>query len=227
MVEGNGGNTLPAAAAANERDATRLNAFSDGVFAIAITLLVLGIQRPAANHLGRGLLNLWPSYLAYVVSFLLIGQVWANHHAVFDHIRKVDRMLMFLNTVLLLDVAFLPFVASVLANSLHAGQGEGLAVVFYGSAFGLGTVFFNLIWQYARRGHRLLKTTIDPSVARRVGKRFMVGARPLHDRSWLRRTIPSGRYSHLCCPHPALLAPHTRRTMTDYKSAQACLARTA
>jgi uncharacterized membrane protein len=173
MVEGNGDSAVPATAEANERDATWLNAFSDGVFAIAITLLVLGIRRPAAQHLGRGLLNLWPSYLAYVVSFLLIGQVWANHHAVFDHIRKVDRMLMFLNTVLLLDVAFLPFVASVLADSLHAGQGEGLAVVFYGSAFGSGTVFFNLMWQYARRG--LLKATIDPAVARRVGRRFMAG----------------------------------------------------
>ena len=83
-------------------------AFSDGVFAITITLLVLEIRPPTDDeHLLRGLVALWPSYLAYAVTFLFIGQVWANHHVRFDHVRAADRIVLLLNTVLLMVVAFL------------------------------------------------------------------------------------------------------------------------
>jgi Endosomal/lysosomal potassium channel TMEM175 len=94
----------------------RLVAFSDAVFAIAITLLVLEIKLPADyTHLLHELLALWPSYLAYALTFLLIGQVWANHHVMFDQIRVADRVILLLNTLLLLMiVAFLPFATSVL-----------------------------------------------------------------------------------------------------------------
>ena len=73
------------------RDTTRLVAFTDGVFAITITLLVLEIKPPDDDNLLHGLLALWPSYLAYALSFLFIGQVWVNHHVMFDHIRAADR----------------------------------------------------------------------------------------------------------------------------------------
>jgi uncharacterized membrane protein len=109
----------------------RVEAFSDGVFAIAITLLVLEIRVPEDTaHLLRELGNLWSSYLAYVISFLLIGLIWANHHVMFEHIRRTDRMLLFLNTLLLMNVAFLPFVTAVLAAALRAGDGQRVAVVF-------------------------------------------------------------------------------------------------
>jgi uncharacterized membrane protein len=82
--------------------------------AIAVTLLVLEIRPPQdTRQLFHGLAALWPSYLAYVITFMLVGQVWANHHVMFDHIRIADRVVLFLNTVLLMDIAFcrspLPF----------------------------------------------------------------------------------------------------------------------
>jgi TMEM175 potassium channel family protein len=90
------------------RDTGRLVAFSDAVFAITITLLVLEIRPPSDyTSLLHGLAALWPSYLAYAVTFLFIGQVWANHHVMFDHIRAADRVVLLLNTLLLMVVAFL------------------------------------------------------------------------------------------------------------------------
>jgi uncharacterized membrane protein len=84
-----------------ERNPARLVAFSDAVIAIAVTLLILEIHTPPdTEHLLQGLAALWPSYLAYVVTFMLIGQVWANHHVMFDHIGTADRVVLFLNTVL-------------------------------------------------------------------------------------------------------------------------------
>jgi uncharacterized membrane protein len=146
--------------------------FSDGVFTIAATILVLEIQRPAdSHHLLRGLLALWPSYLAYALTFLLIGQVWANHHAMFDHIRTSDWILMLCNVLLMLMVAFFPFSASVLAEAFRAGSGQRTAVVFYGAAFALGSAFFNLIWRHARRAH-LLSETIDQRTERAYTRRF-------------------------------------------------------
>jgi uncharacterized membrane protein len=118
------------------RDTVRLVAFSDGVFAISITLLVLEIKPPTSDeNLLHGLLALWPSYLAYAVTFLFIGQVWANHHVMFDHIRAADRFVLLLNTLLLMVVAFLPFATSVLAEALRSGHGQRTAVAFYGIAF--------------------------------------------------------------------------------------------
>ncbi len=106
-----------------ERDPARVVAFSDAVIAIAVTLLVLEIRPPQdTEHLLHGLAALWPSYVSYVLTFMLIGQIWANHHVLFDHIRHADRVVLFLNTVLLMDVAFLPFAASVLARSFDASN---------------------------------------------------------------------------------------------------------
>jgi uncharacterized membrane protein len=154
----------------------RLEMFSDGVFAIAITLLVLEIRPPEDTHeLAHELGELWPSYVAYVVSFLLIGLVWANHHTMFEHIVRADRPLLFLNVLLLLDVAFLPFPTAVMANAFQDGADEKVAVVFYGATLVLGGVLFNAIWQYARREHRLLGAHISPEQARRIGRRFLLG----------------------------------------------------
>jgi uncharacterized membrane protein len=156
-----------------ERNPARVVFFSDGVFAIAITLLVLEIRPPQdTRQLFHGLAALWPSYLAYAITFLLIGQVWANHHVMFDHIRVADRTVLFLNTLLLMDIAFLPFAASVLAAAFRAGQGQRSAVVFYGIAFEFAALLFNAIWEYTRHGHRMLGPTIDPAGARAVSRRF-------------------------------------------------------
>jgi uncharacterized membrane protein len=152
----------------------RLVAFSDGVFAITVTLLVLDIRPPADySNLLHGLVALWPSYLAYALTFLFIGQVWANHHVMFDHIRIADRVILLLNTLLLMIVAFLPFTTSVLAGALRNGHGSRTAVVFYGIAFGATALTFNAVWQYARR-HRMLSETLDPAGATAIGRRFQV-----------------------------------------------------
>jgi TMEM175 potassium channel family protein len=156
------------------RDTVRLVAFSDAVFAITVTLLVLEIRPPTSDsNLLHGLLALWPSYLAYVVTFLFIGQVWANHHVMFDHIRAADRIVLLLNTLLLMVVAFLPFATSVLAGALRSGQGERTAVVFYGIVFDVTALTFNAVWQYACR-HRLLSEALDSAGATAISRRFQL-----------------------------------------------------
>jgi len=156
------------------RDTVRLVAFSDGVFAITITLLVLEIRPPTdEENLLHGLLELWPSYLAYAVTFLFIGQVWVNHHVMFDQIRAADRLVLLLNTLVLMVVAFLPFATSVLADALRSGDGEQTAVVFYGIAFAVTALTFNAVWHYARR-RRLLSKALDPAGATAIGRRFQL-----------------------------------------------------
>jgi uncharacterized membrane protein len=163
-----GGDTPPSVG----RDTGRLVAFSDGVFAITITLLILEIRSPDEDErLLHGLLALWPSYLAYAVTFLFIGQVWANHHVMFDHIRAADRTVLLLNTLLLMIVAFLPFATSVLADALRDDHDERTAVVFYAITFALTALTFNAVWHYARRRH-LLSPALDPTGATAIGHRF-------------------------------------------------------
>ncbi|MEU1398168.1 TMEM175 family protein [Micromonospora zamorensis] len=96
------------------------------------------------GHLLRGLGALWPSYLAYALSFLLIGQVWVNHHVMFDRVRHADREVLFLNTLLLMVIAFLPFSTSLLADALRAEQGLRVAVVVYGATLWTAAALFNI-----------------------------------------------------------------------------------
>src|SRR5215467_6835043 len=155
-----------------ERNPARVVFFSDAVFAITVTLLVLEIRPPADyTKLLHELLALWPFYLAYALTFLFIGQVWANHHVMFDHIRAADRVILLLNTLLLMIVAFLPFATSVLAGAVRSGHGLRTAVVLYGIMFDATALTFNAVWQYARR-HRLLSETLDPASATAIGRRF-------------------------------------------------------
>ena len=142
------------------------------MFAITVTLLILGIRRPPDDrNLLDGLLALWPSYLAYALTFLFIGQVWANHHVMFDHIRVADRVVLLLNTLLLMVVAFLPFATSVLAGALRSGHGQRTAIVFYGIAFDVTALTFNAVWHYARR-HRLLSDALPSAGATAISRRF-------------------------------------------------------
>jgi uncharacterized membrane protein len=160
--------------AAVRRETVRVVAFSDAVFAITVTLLVLEIRPPAADgDLLYGLLALWPSYLAYAVTFLFIGQVWANHHVMFDHIRAADRVVLLLNTLLLMVVAFLPFATSVLAEALRSAHGQRTAVVFYGIAFLVTALTFNAVWRHSRR-RGLVGETLDPTGATAISRRFLL-----------------------------------------------------
>ena len=157
-------------------DTNRLEAFSDGVFAIAITLLVLEIKvPPPSTALGAELLNLWPSYLAYVVSFLVIGAIWINHHAMFKHIVRVDGMLLLLNVLHLMLIAFLPFPTAVLAEAFHRGTDESVAAAFYGGVLTILGIFINVMWRYAARGNRLIGNHLTPTKIRKINRHFLFG----------------------------------------------------
>jgi uncharacterized membrane protein len=194
------------------RGTNRLVAFSDAVFAITITLLVLEIKPPVNDkNLLHGLLALWPSYLAYAVTFLFIGQVWANHHVTFDHIRTADRTVLLLNTLLLMAVAFLPFATSVLAGAVRSGHGERTAVVFYGIAFAVTALTFNGVWRYAFR-QRLLSEALDTAGATAIGRRFQLALAWLAAGAVLGAALPPGRGRdrRVQC---LLLAPDPRREL--------------
>ena len=157
-------------------ETNRLEAFSDGVFAIAITLLVLEIKvPPPGTALGAELLHLWPSYLAYVVSFLVIGAIWINHHAMFHHIVRVDGTLLLLNVLHLMLIAFLPFPTAVLAEAFHRGTDEPIAAAFYGGILTIIGIFVNLMWRYAARGGGLLSPHITATKIRKLNRQFLVG----------------------------------------------------
>lgn len=131
---------------------SRLEAFSDGVFAIAITLLVLDLRTPNAEpgRLAHALLHEWPSYAAYTVTFLLIGILWVNHHAVFRFIETADRTLLFLNLLLLMSVSVLPFPTSLYAKYIDEGASNAHVAAFvYSLCMTFVAITFNLTWWYA------------------------------------------------------------------------------
>jgi TMEM175 potassium channel family protein len=122
-----------------------MEAFSDGVIAVAITLLVLNITVPeprAPGTLAHKLLTQWPAYAAYVTSFVTIGIIWINHHMMINRLRHVDRVIMTLNLLLLLWIGVLPFATNLLATYLKQGQGDHLAAAVYAGSFLLMAVTF-------------------------------------------------------------------------------------
>jgi uncharacterized membrane protein len=153
-------------------DTNRLETFADGVFAIAITLLVLGIGVPAADvPLGPALLDQWPTFAAYVVSFLTIGITWVNHHQLFVLIGRSNITFAFINVVFLMVIAFLPFPTALVAERLASGVDAQLATILYGVTWSLIAVMFNVVWIYASGGGgRLLKPNVEAQV-RQAGAR--------------------------------------------------------
>jgi len=122
----------------------RLEAFSDGVLAVAITLLVLDLHvpDPGSGKLGHQLAHMWPSYTAYAISFLTIGIIWINHHATIARLREVDHAILVLNLLLLMSICVLPFATSLFATYLREAHGQHLAAAVYGGALlVMGVVF--------------------------------------------------------------------------------------
>jgi TMEM175 potassium channel family protein len=142
----------------------RVEAFSDGVLAIAITLLVLEIHVPAADfdNLWRGIANQWPSYLAFATSFLTIGAFWLLHHGVFRRLRYADARVMQLNLLLLMAITFLPFPTRLMAEAIHDRQAERAAVILYGLNLLTISVLYALLWEAAVRGPDLLEPDVTP-----------------------------------------------------------------
>jgi uncharacterized membrane protein len=111
--------------------------------------------------------------MAYVLTFMLIGQIWVNHHVMFDHIRRADRLVLFLNTLLMMDLALMPFTTAILAQAFRDGEGQRTAVVVHGISFEVAAILFNVIWRHARHA-RLLGDQIDPSGVRAIARRFAI-----------------------------------------------------
>src|SRR3569833_2292181 len=148
-------------------DTGRIEAFSDGGFAIAITLLVLEIQVPHVEGAGGttlvgALIGEWPSYLGYAISFLQIGVIWANHHNRFTYIVRSDHVLLFLNILFLMCVAFIPFPTALLAEYIESGEST-TAVAVYSGTLAVTASFFTLLWIYAANGYRLVSRALDPT----------------------------------------------------------------
>jgi uncharacterized membrane protein len=155
---------------------TRLEAFSDGVFAIAATLLVLDLRVPAdTTDLPGALVHLWPAYAAYLVSFLTIGIIWVNHHTLLEHCARVDRRFLYLNLLLLVAVGIVPFPTSLVDQYILSASGATAALVVYGLGAILIAIAFTGVFLYATHDHRIVG---DAAAARRVraeGRLFPIG----------------------------------------------------
>lgn len=149
----------------NEKDleisTSRLEAFSDGVFAIAITLLILQIKLPENKSLGDSslqfyLIRLWPVFVAYTLSFMVIGIYWANHHYIFKFYVKTDHTFLILNLLFLMSISFLPFPTAIVGTYITTLSHRGTAVTFYAIALFLPAFFWFMIWLYAIHRERLV-----------------------------------------------------------------------
>jgi uncharacterized membrane protein len=162
-------------------ETNRVEAFSDGVFAIAITLLILavGIEQGIAKGNVRDQLlhELWPAYIAYAVSFLTIGIMWVNHHAIFRHFARVDRPLLLLNILLLMCISFTPFPTRVVAQHAKSGADREAAALLYGLTMTLTAVCFFSLWIYGSR--RLLRPDADMREVSGITRSYLPGV-PLY-----------------------------------------------
>jgi len=155
----------------------RLEAFSDGVFAVAITLLVLDVHVPSGGHLWHQLAEQWPSFAAFFVSFWVIGIIWVNHHAVLDHLARADRGVLFLNLLLLFSIVFIPFSTSLLAEHLKSGEDEQVAAAVYSVSMTLMSLGFGFLWTYITNPKRRQQLGVELSgeQIRQTTRTFLIG----------------------------------------------------
>jgi uncharacterized membrane protein len=161
------------------RETSRVEAFSDGVFAIAVTLLVFTLTVPTyervatAPALRAALVHEWPTYLAFVMSFFSILVMWASHHNIFNLIRRVDHVFLLLNGLILMGVAVTPFTTEVLASHLGHPGGRVAAQVYCLVALFIAASY-NALWYWARRGGHLLEPGVQRETLRAVTRQYAV-----------------------------------------------------
>lgn len=167
----------------DEKDTSRLEAFSDGVFAVAITLLVLDIKFPAID--AKGLLlpddklpgeifAQWPTLMAFVTSFFTIGVMWLNHHRVFKHIKHSDTTLLFLNILLLMIIVFIPVPTSLLAQYVVHPEYHTAAILYSATFLAMATCF-NILWRYASYEGRLMGNNADMDGVNKISQQYAFG----------------------------------------------------
>jgi uncharacterized membrane protein len=155
----------------------RIEAFSDGVFAIAITLLILEIKVPGqvgAENLGIVLLHEWPFFLAFVASFFTIGVMWMNHHRLFTLIEAADDTLLGLNLILLLGITWIPFPTALLATHLKVSGNDRVAAVIYSASFFALAIVFQVLWWYATHTPGVIPAEKEEEAAR-ITKQYRWG----------------------------------------------------
>jgi len=165
----------------DEKETGRIEAFSDGVFAVAITLLVLNIQPPPHDALPQGPYGLldflgrqWAIYLAFVTSFATIGIMWVNHHRLYTHIKRADNTLLLLNLLLLLVIVFVSFPTALMAEYITQPDPR-VAAVIYSGTFLLMAICFNLVWRYAAHKNRLLDSNANIQEVRAITGQYRLG----------------------------------------------------
>src|SRR5438270_1858940 len=161
-----------------DRGTGRIEAFSDGVIAVAITLLILDVHVPnVQTELLQALLGEWPTYLGYVTSFLVITIFWANHHNMFRHIQQVDYPLLVINALFLMCIAFIPFVTSLLTKYITSTSPteQHTAAIVYGATLLLNGILFNTIWWYAVWKRRLVCRDLDAQAVQRLTRGYLFG----------------------------------------------------
>jgi uncharacterized membrane protein len=165
---------------AGEKETGRVEAFSDGVFAIAITLLVLELKVPRGGEgetIGATLLSEWPAYVAFLTSFATIGIMWINHHRLFTLIRRVDHVMLVLNLLLLLGVTIVPFPTSLVAEHLGHAGGKIAALIYAGNGLNIALCFWGL-WMYTaspKRIPRLLRLLPSSPEVQAINAQYRFG----------------------------------------------------
>lgn len=152
----------------------RLEAFADGIFAFAATLLVINLAVDQHQPLGPQLLHIWPSYAAYAISFITIGIISANHHTLMHQIAHVDRFFLMVTVLFLMFIAFIPFPTRLLALDISTGDAEAAALL-YGITLTGTAVLFNVLWRYASWNDRLLRKDADRQVIEGITRSYILG----------------------------------------------------
>jgi len=156
-----------------QSETARIEAFSDGVFAIAITLLILDVKVPPLNvNLGPALVRQWPTYAAYLISFWFIGIMWVNHHRLFTHIHRADNALLFLNLLPLLAVSAVPFPTALVAAHYRSADRIAAVAVFNG-LYVVIALFFNVLWGHAVRAKLLDGALLDSADS--ISRQYAIG----------------------------------------------------
>lgn len=168
----------------DDKETGRLEAFSDGVFAVAITLLVLNFKIPGIDlppgklpgdmDLWHALGDEWPVLAAYVTSFATIGIMWLNHHRLFQHIKRINTVLVLLNLLLLLFIVFVPVPTALLAEYVNRPDQHAAAIVYSGTLF-LTACCFNLLWRYASYHNRLIGKNVDSRAIQAISRQYLFG----------------------------------------------------
>jgi uncharacterized membrane protein len=161
-----------------QKETSRVEAFSDGVFAVAVTLLILTIQVPpldSTTPIPEYVVRQWPFFLAYAVSFLSILVMWANHHGIFNLVIRTDRVLILLNGVLLMLITFFDYPTAIVGAALRDGAYQQFAALFYTGTLLVLTFVYNLFWRYIAAHPRLVDQHVSPATIQRITREYRFG----------------------------------------------------